>query len=177
MTIDSDSSDVRLVGYTTQEYFSENRSTLFPSARTDVVSVIFKYLSFKRFGTGINRTKQEIEERKTRNLLLEYAASNLRRHLSTIEDLIPEQNLAFFMKSPHVVACANQVRHNMIPTDDKTRWPPNSPLIPPITMAAECNLPTVIEILISQGTDVNEFTAERHTAAHAATYLGRWSIL
>ncbi|CAG8889738.1 unnamed protein product [Penicillium egyptiacum] len=51
VTIDEQSNIIRLVHYTTQEFFQRNRSTWFPKANYDIGSICMAYLSYDTFKT------------------------------------------------------------------------------------------------------------------------------
>ena len=61
VTVDTQSDVVRLVHYTTQEYFE--RTSWFPMAKNDITATCVTYLSFSIFDSGFCRTDKEFEER------------------------------------------------------------------------------------------------------------------
>ena len=63
VTIDPESNIIRLVHYTTQEYFERIRMTMFPDAQTSIATTCLTYLSFDIFGEGYCRSDQEMEAR------------------------------------------------------------------------------------------------------------------
>jgi hypothetical protein len=52
VTIDTQSDVVRLVHYTTQEYFEQTQKDWFPNAETDITITCVTYLSFRTFESG-----------------------------------------------------------------------------------------------------------------------------
>jgi len=54
--IDEESDIIRLVHYTTQEYFERTWRTWFPDAHTDITKTCATYLSFQVFETGFSPT-------------------------------------------------------------------------------------------------------------------------
>jgi ankyrin repeat protein len=80
VTIDDLSGIIRLVHYTTQEYFEQTRARWFPDAEYEMAMICAKYLMFRTFNGGICQTRKEYEELLASNPLFEYAATNCFRH-------------------------------------------------------------------------------------------------
>jgi hypothetical protein len=80
VTIDEESNVIRLVHYTTQEYFERTQSHWFPNAETDITTICISYLSFDVFERGFCQTDDEFEERLWSNQFFEYAARNWGHH-------------------------------------------------------------------------------------------------
>src|SRR5947207_1631083 len=80
VTVDKESGIIRLVHYTTQEYFDRRGKFWFPNATTDVTKVCTTYLSFKAFEAGFCSTDEEFEARLQSNVLYDYAARNWGYH-------------------------------------------------------------------------------------------------
>ena len=76
VTIDEESNVIRLVHYTTQEYFERTQTYWFPNAKTDITTICISYLSFDVFEGGFCQTDDEFEERLRSNQFFEYAARN-----------------------------------------------------------------------------------------------------
>lgn len=74
VTIDEQGDIIRLVHYTTQQYFDKNREKWFPNAEADVTTTCITYLSFDVFESGFCPTDQEFEERLRLHSLYHYAA-------------------------------------------------------------------------------------------------------
>ncbi|RYP05136.1 hypothetical protein DL764_004021 [Monosporascus ibericus] len=80
VTVDEESNIIRLVHYTTQEYFERTRKRWFRDAETDITTTCVTYLSFSVFETGFCQTDSEFEERLESNPLYDYAARNWGHH-------------------------------------------------------------------------------------------------
>jgi len=80
VTVDDESHIIRLVHYTTQEYFKRMQKDWFPNAETEITTTCVTYLSFKVFESGFCQTDKEFEERLRSNPLYDYAAHNWGRH-------------------------------------------------------------------------------------------------
>ncbi|KAI3320964.1 hypothetical protein HD806DRAFT_537622 [Xylariaceae sp. AK1471] len=72
VVIDEESEIIRLVHYTTQEYFERTQSQWFLNAQSDITTICTTYLSFQVFGSGPSQT-DEFEERHHLNPLYYYA--------------------------------------------------------------------------------------------------------
>ena len=91
VTVDKESDIIRLVHYTTQEYFERTRTSWFPGAQIDITIVCVTYLSFDIFETGFCQSDREFKARLRTNVLYDYAAQNWGHHAHlalTEEDLI-----------------------------------------------------------------------------------------
>jgi hypothetical protein len=76
VTVDEESHIIRLVHYTTQEYFERTQEQWFPRAEAEIATGCVTYLSFSVFESGSCQTDDEFEERLRSNLLYDYAAHN-----------------------------------------------------------------------------------------------------
>ncbi|EUC34783.1 hypothetical protein COCCADRAFT_35604 [Bipolaris zeicola 26-R-13] len=74
VTVDEESGIIRLVHYTTQEYFERTQKDWFPTAEFDITMICVTYLSFAVFGSGSCHTDSSFEERLQLNPLYDYAA-------------------------------------------------------------------------------------------------------
>lgn len=98
VTIDKESNIIRLVHYTTQEYFKRTRCRWFPDAAVEITAVCVTYLSFSVFEDGPCQTDEEYEQRLQIYKLYVYAARSWAYHAAEAADKyqIPE---AFFESS------------------------------------------------------------------------------
>jgi GPI inositol-deacylase-like protein len=86
LVVINESKTIRLVHYTTQEYFERNWERWFLNAHADITKICATYLSFREFETGSSPT--EIHKKRIRsNVLYDYCARNWRYHarISSIE--------------------------------------------------------------------------------------------
>jgi ankyrin repeat protein len=80
VTVDEESNIIRLVHYTTQEYFERTQARWFPNAESDITKTCINYLLLDAFKTGFCPTDMEFEERLQLNVLYGYAARNWGHH-------------------------------------------------------------------------------------------------
>lgn len=92
VTVDEESDVIRLVHYTTQEYFERTQKHWFPDAETEITQTCITYLLFDTFETGFCPTDKAFEARLAENMLYNYAAKNWGYHARTtsteVEQLI-----------------------------------------------------------------------------------------
>ena len=79
VTVDGESGIIRLVHYTTQEYFQRTQKRWFPNIETDITIICVTYLSFRVFESGFCQT-HEFEERLRSHPLYDYAAHHWGHH-------------------------------------------------------------------------------------------------
>ncbi len=80
VTVDEESSVIRLVHYTTQEFFDRTQQQWFPNAASEITSVCITYLSFAVFAKGFYQTNAGYKERLHSNPFYHYAANNWGHH-------------------------------------------------------------------------------------------------
>lgn len=80
VAVDEESNIIRLVHYTTQEYFERTQNHWFADAEADITETCVTYLSFSVFESGRCRTDDEYKERLEINKLYGYAAQNWGHH-------------------------------------------------------------------------------------------------
>ncbi|KAK6503772.1 hypothetical protein TWF481_008778 [Arthrobotrys musiformis] len=83
IVVDEESDIVRLVHYTTQEYFDKHGETLFPLAHANITEICVTYLSYDTFESGASSNDEDFETRLQSNALYDYAARNWGSHART----------------------------------------------------------------------------------------------
>ena len=106
VTVDEESDIIRLVHYTTQEYFKRTQKQWFPNADLGITTTCVTYLSFSAFESGPCQTDDEFEERLRSNHLYSYAAHNWGHHSRQTGSL--SQMVIDFLKSGSKVEAAIQ---------------------------------------------------------------------
>lgn len=94
ITVDKESDVVRLVHYTTQQYFEREQKTWFPNAEFMITTTCITYLSFSVFESGPCRTFEELRNRLQSYRLYHYAAQHWGWHARASSNL-PEGLLSF----------------------------------------------------------------------------------
>jgi hypothetical protein len=111
VVVDQESAFIRLVHYTTQEYFERISSYLNPAAQLLIAQTCLTYLSFSIFESGSCATDRDFEERLRQHELLDYAARHCGEHAKCAEAEIAEA-LHSFLTHDGLIACAVQVLYD-----------------------------------------------------------------
>ena len=88
--VDEESSIIRLVHYTTQEYFKRTQQRWFPTAEDDITTICATYLSFSAFEGGYCPTESHFEKRLLLNPLYEYTAHYWGQHARQASSICPK---------------------------------------------------------------------------------------
>jgi ankyrin repeat protein len=104
VTIDQESRIIRLVHYTTQEYFERTHMIWFPDAEVIVAETCVTYLSFDEFENGFCSTDKDFEARLLLNPLYDYAARNWGYHAQAAPVEVKELVLAFLESGAKISA-------------------------------------------------------------------------
>ena len=108
LTVDEASNVIRLVHYTTQEYFERTRGEWIPNAQLNIASACLTYLSFRPFRSGVCATSEEFESRIEHYGFLDYAARYWHKHALTIQEQLFDLALPF-LQSSNLVSCSVEV--------------------------------------------------------------------
>jgi hypothetical protein len=103
VTIDEESNIIRLVHFTTQEYFERTQIQWFPSAEQDITTICVTCLSFRQFSSGPCNNEHELQQRETSNPLYHYAARNWGHHARQASNPVSDA-IGFLAKQPNVDA-------------------------------------------------------------------------
>ena len=106
VTIDEESNIIRLVHYTTQEYFQQTITQWFPDAEKDISTICVTYLSFSQFETGPCGTDDAFEQRQQGNPLYDYAARSWGHHARLA--LISTPEIIRFLSRPALIEASSQ---------------------------------------------------------------------
>jgi hypothetical protein len=107
VTVDEESGIIRLVHYTTQEYFERMQYRWFPNSESDIATTCVTYLSFSVFECGFCQTDAEFEERLRLNRLYDYAAKNWGHHAREASTLC--RGVMQFLTGKGQIDASNQV--------------------------------------------------------------------
>ncbi|KAK8000389.1 hypothetical protein PG990_012989 [Apiospora arundinis] len=80
VTIDDESGIVRLIHYTTQEYFERTRNDWFPDAQSEITETCIAYLAFDAFESGPCQSDLDFEKRLVAYPLYHYASHHWGNH-------------------------------------------------------------------------------------------------
>jgi hypothetical protein len=107
VTVDEESNIIRLVHYTTQEYFERIRETWIPNAQQEITSACLTYLSFSTFRSGSCSSDKELKGRLEQYVFLDYAARYWGHHARTVQEKVYKL-ASSFLQNGNLVSCAVQ---------------------------------------------------------------------
>ncbi|KAF3310099.1 hypothetical protein TWF173_010109 [Orbilia oligospora] len=108
-TIDGESGIIRLVHYTTQEYFQRNYWKNFPNIQKDIIAATcLTYLSYDVFGGGYCSYWLDLVPRQKQNPFFDYAARNWAFHTREVQGNVLELALKF-LESDSKSSAASQI--------------------------------------------------------------------
>ncbi|RSL90156.1 hypothetical protein CDV31_015738 [Fusarium ambrosium] len=106
VTIENESSIIRLVHYTTQEYFERTQTKWFPDANEEMAMICITYLSFNVFGAGFCDRDEKFTERLLAYPLYNYAAHHWDHHARAA--CTPTEEIIEFLENRQKVEAAGQ---------------------------------------------------------------------
>ena len=107
VVIDYKSGVIRLVHYTTQEYFERTGDAWNPGGQLHITIACLTYLSFTTFQSGSCSTDKEFEERLQQYPFLDYAAKHWGHHARIVE--VDVTDLAYKLLQGGLLSSAIQV--------------------------------------------------------------------
>ncbi|KAI9770862.1 MAG: hypothetical protein M1839_003025 [Geoglossum umbratile] len=108
VTVDQESNIIRLVHYTTQEYFERIREKWNPTAQQEIALTCLTYLSFNTFRSGDSASDKDFEDRVEQNAFVGYAARYWGQHALTVQQGVSELALSL-LRDNNLVTCVIQV--------------------------------------------------------------------
>jgi ankyrin repeat protein len=85
VVVDQESAVIRLVHYTTQEYFERTGGAWNPGGKLHIATTCLTYLSFSTFRSSSCSSDEEFEARLQQNQFLDYAAKHWGSHVRAVE--------------------------------------------------------------------------------------------
>ncbi|KAN0079531.1 hypothetical protein V8E54_004745 [Elaphomyces granulatus] len=159
VTVDEESDIIRLVHYTTQEYFDQTWATWFPNGQTDIAKTCVTYLSFKAFETGICYTYEDFKARLQSNVLYDYAARNWGHH-ARISSIEGGKLILNFLESTAKASASSQVMKDIEEATEEAFELIGESRMIGIHLAAYFGLQESVSALLDKNADV-ESTDER----------------
>lgn len=95
VTVDQKSDTIRLVHYTTQEYFTSIQPKWIPNAGREIASTCLTYLCFDTFACGSCSCDADFEDRLTENKFLDYTARYWSQHAMPVQEEIIQVGMTF----------------------------------------------------------------------------------
>ena len=108
VTVDEESNIIRLVHYTTQEYFEQIREDWIPSAQQEIASTCLTYLCYHTFRSGSCASRKNLKTRVEQNVFLDYAACHWGLHAQEVQEEVSEIAL-YLLQDDNLVSSAHQI--------------------------------------------------------------------
>jgi ankyrin repeat protein len=179
ITVDEESGIIRLIHYTTQDFFERTQKPYFMNAQEQIARTCITYLSFDEFGSGFCKTDHEFETRKDLNPLYNYAAHYWGDH--TKGTLLEEGSLILsFLDSQAKVDAASQTMFSV----EWPEWPDfrgYSQRFPKgltgLHLAAHLGLSNTAIILLRRGSCLNAQNGDGGTPLWMAASTGQDAVV
>jgi ankyrin repeat protein len=176
VTIDRESNVIRLVHYTTQEYFQQTRMRLFPEAQTEIARTCLTYLLFDTFSEGACSSGKDMEARLQENPLLQYAALHWGVHAHGVPEQKISELAVKFLEENSKLSCAVQAMH--IPSYQYIGYSQSFPRnVTGLHVAASFGLENIITMLLEKGADATAQDRSGRTALHWAAGSGHEAVV
>jgi ankyrin repeat protein len=176
VTLDVESSTIRLVHFTVEEYFKKTRQTWFPDADTQIARICLTYLSFDVFEKGFCGSDKELDDRLRQYPLFEYAAKNWGRHLlSVIDENVKSIALTFLIDRLKVAASGQAMLLPEYRFDGYSQF--TSSDIHGIHVAAHFGLKDATLSLLQLGVNIEVNGGGRGTALGWAAWEGHEAVI
>jgi ankyrin repeat protein len=177
VTIDQESNIIRLVHYTTQEYFERIRMNRFPDAQACIATACLAYISFDVFAEGYCRSDEEMETRMQKYPFLEYAAQHWGDHARGDLEVVIKERALNFLKQESKVMCSCQVIH--LP---EYRFSGYSQCLPEhltgLHLAASFGLTKIVRLLLErEGVDADSKDSDGGTPLSRAAFNGHEAVV
>ena len=143
--VDQESAVIRLVHYTTQEYFERTRDACIPDGQLRTTRTCLTYLCFDVFQSGSCSTEEEYDERLQEHPFLDYAAKHWGEHARTVEEDVADQ--VWTLLNSNSLLFAAQVRQ--FPVHKYGGYSKHHPTTTPLHELARFGLATVAKKVLS----------------------------
>ncbi|KAM7217653.1 hypothetical protein V8F06_007037, partial [Rhypophila decipiens] len=179
VTVDEESDIIRLVHYTTQEYFQKTQARWFPTAEQDISTICITCLSFSEFETGPCETDDNFEQRLQNNPLYDYAARNWGRHARQTA-ISPEEvdRFLMFLTSPTLIEASSQALLVAKRWSGHSNYSQEFPRgMTGVHVAAYFGVGEAVAELLKAGADVNAKANDGRTPLYRASGNGHDSVV
>jgi ankyrin repeat protein len=170
LTIDDESSLVRLVHYTAQDYFENRWREWFPNAEIQISRACVSYLSYRAFDQ-LCPSADEVEQRVAQHVFYRYAALNWGYHVQSAA-VQTEEFVIRFLTSKEKTSSAYQVIHR---SKQEEKQQQNE--ISGIHLAAYFGLKDAIAQLLALGHAIDQKDGWQRTALSYAAECGHEEVV
>lgn len=149
VTVEDESGIIRLVHYTTQEYFERTRQRWFPNAESDISKICATYLSFWPFGSGYCGTYADFRERVRLYPFYKYMADNWAHHARKVS-CVSDEVLGFLLSREHTTAAGQFMQAVYYPCNNRGEFDNEPRMMQGIHLAAYFGLDKAIQLLLDK---------------------------
>ncbi|KAK6345458.1 hypothetical protein TWF718_007374 [Orbilia javanica] len=167
VTTDEESDIIRLVHYTTQEYFERTWERWFPEAQADITETCITYLSYSIFQC-LCTTEYSLGERQRLNILYNYATKNLGHHARQSSNRVIPLLLNFLEKWDAVLAWVQLFGYNTEYGKDHRRYSQ----VTAAHVAVYLGLPEIMVHILARGVDIEATDEDNRTPLLLAAEIG-----
>lgn len=176
LTIDQERNVIRLIHYTTQEYFERHRGEIFPEAQLNISRACIQYLSMDPFREGPCTTDRDMKGRLRVYKLLGYASRNWGNHAyGDPEEKIKGEVREFFNHNSLVSSTVQAMSPITSPYRDWSQRFPSE--VPGIVIAAAFGLTVVVDMMLQLGNSIEGKGSDMQTALHLAACNGHEAVV
>lgn len=173
VTVDRESDVIRLVHYTTQQYFERTKALLSPNSEADITKTCITYLSYDEFDDGPCKTHDEFRLRLSTNKFYDYAANFWGYHAREVQKECQDKIVNFLRSGSKAQASSqalrlSQYRYHFFQTSDG--WP--FILMGPLHLVAFFGLEAFIDPLLDTEFEVNAADNDGNTPLYFAIRNG-----
>ncbi|KAL9625602.1 MAG: hypothetical protein Q9160_000315 [Pyrenula sp. 1 TL-2023] len=171
--VDQESDIIRLVHYTTQEYFERTAKVLFPDAQRDITEICVTYLSFGAFEEKCQESCEFLD--RLRDFpLYDYSAMNWGYHARNVST-VTQQLILQFLENKDKASSSHQVMINPVTRVPRTFF--SSPAkLKGAHLAAYFGLSDIMELLIGNGIDPDCKDSQGRTPLSYAAREGHLNV-
>ncbi|KAH0562942.1 hypothetical protein GP486_002488 [Trichoglossum hirsutum] len=183
VTIEKESSIIRLAHFTTQEYFERVSANLFPEAQTAIARTCLTYLSFDKFLDDPDKGGWGRESWLQENPLLDYAANYWGRHACGAPEQVLESSiLRFFEQDSKMInsvrAMEDWLHYTSFTTNHWVAYAHDKrPLISGLWLASHFGMERTVRVLVERGANFNAKTKYGETPLHRASENGHGVVV
>ena len=174
VTVDTESKIIRLVHYTTQEFFERFRDSRFPTAQADITLICLAYLSF-------DHSSYEYIYYWEKTPFLQYATRYWRDHMRAT----PETGINYVNELIIQILLQPRTLRALLSYVYEGKRPWLGPLalvedsnVPPLCAAAILGLESIVVLLLERdGDSTKSVIKDGETALHTAAYFAQLEVM